>query len=401
MASCVLLCEALVLSVAIINSLSSGIVEGRSITKEEYLQMKEHMKFLNKPAVKSIQTTYGDIFDCVDIYKQPALDHPLLRNHTIQMRPNTYPKGIKINEASSSKAPNLALKNGGCPLGTIPIRRTQMYDMVRSTSLSKFGKKFINDQSMHHYAKAEIKGQYYGARVTINLWNPRVQGTWKSWTEFSLVQMWVVAGAGNQLNTIEAGWMVYRRIFGDYHTRLFIYWTSSQTTIIKQVATICYAKDFVQVNKDIGLGGTLEPVSVYNGTQTSITLYVFQDKKDENWWLAVGSGIWVVAVGYWPKELFNFLNIKADKVAWGGEVYGESPLPEMGSGHFPSEGYGKAAYIKEIQIIDQSKVVRDFDLLHDQCEYFVDKPGCYLGYPVTQDPMGTFILFGGPGGNCS
>ena len=27
----------------------------------------------------------GDIIDCVDIYMQPALDHPLLKNHTIQV----------------------------------------------------------------------------------------------------------------------------------------------------------------------------------------------------------------------------------------------------------------------------------------------------------------------------
>ena len=28
-----------------------------------------------------MQTKYGDIYDCVDFYKQPAFDHPLLKNH--------------------------------------------------------------------------------------------------------------------------------------------------------------------------------------------------------------------------------------------------------------------------------------------------------------------------------
>ena len=32
-----------------------------------------------------IQSPDGDIIDCVDIYKQPAFDHPLLKNHTIQV----------------------------------------------------------------------------------------------------------------------------------------------------------------------------------------------------------------------------------------------------------------------------------------------------------------------------
>ncbi|KAJ0883806.1 putative neprosin activation peptide [Helianthus annuus] len=33
----------------------------------------------------------GDIVDCVDIYKQPAFDHPLLKNHTIQVLFTLYP----------------------------------------------------------------------------------------------------------------------------------------------------------------------------------------------------------------------------------------------------------------------------------------------------------------------
>ncbi|WJZ82238.1 hypothetical protein VitviT2T_002012 [Vitis vinifera] len=32
-------------------------------------------------AVKTIKTKHGDIYDCVDFYKQPAFDHPLLKNH--------------------------------------------------------------------------------------------------------------------------------------------------------------------------------------------------------------------------------------------------------------------------------------------------------------------------------
>ena len=31
------------------------------------------------------QTEYGDVIDCIDIYKQYAFDHPMLKNHTIQV----------------------------------------------------------------------------------------------------------------------------------------------------------------------------------------------------------------------------------------------------------------------------------------------------------------------------
>lgn len=32
-----------------------------------------------------LQSEDGDIIDCVDIYKQPAFDHPALKNHTLQV----------------------------------------------------------------------------------------------------------------------------------------------------------------------------------------------------------------------------------------------------------------------------------------------------------------------------
>ena len=35
--------------------------------------------------IKSLQGEDGDIIDCVDIYQQPAFDHPFLKNHTIQV----------------------------------------------------------------------------------------------------------------------------------------------------------------------------------------------------------------------------------------------------------------------------------------------------------------------------
>ncbi|KAE9598000.1 putative neprosin activation peptide [Lupinus albus] len=34
-----------------------------------------------------LQTKFGDIIDCVDIKKQPAFYHPLLKNHKLQVLP--------------------------------------------------------------------------------------------------------------------------------------------------------------------------------------------------------------------------------------------------------------------------------------------------------------------------
>ena len=32
-----------------------------------------------------LQTEYGEMYDCVDVYEQPSLDHPLLKDHVVQV----------------------------------------------------------------------------------------------------------------------------------------------------------------------------------------------------------------------------------------------------------------------------------------------------------------------------
>ena len=41
------------------------------------------------------QSPDGDIIDCINIYHQPAFDHPLLKNHTILVRLSIPPKSKK------------------------------------------------------------------------------------------------------------------------------------------------------------------------------------------------------------------------------------------------------------------------------------------------------------------
>ncbi|KFK22377.1 hypothetical protein AALP_AAs43660U000100, partial [Arabis alpina] len=48
------------------------------LEEEEEERLLNH---INKPAIKSFQTVHGNILDCIDINKQRAFDHPLLKNH--------------------------------------------------------------------------------------------------------------------------------------------------------------------------------------------------------------------------------------------------------------------------------------------------------------------------------
>ncbi|MBA0764447.1 hypothetical protein Gotri_013801, partial [Gossypium trilobum] len=92
---------------AVILSYLSNRVNGKANFKD----VEEKLKQLNKPAAKIIQSEDGDIIDCVEIYKQPAFDHPALRNHVIQMKPSFDLKEVKINSKNeSSSVSNMAKK---------------------------------------------------------------------------------------------------------------------------------------------------------------------------------------------------------------------------------------------------------------------------------------------------
>ncbi|CAN1295446.1 hypothetical protein LINPERPRIM_LOCUS22825 [Linum perenne] len=51
------------------------------LSMKEDKRQERPRKLLNKPRVTTIQTKYGELYDCVDFYQQPAFDHPLLKHH--------------------------------------------------------------------------------------------------------------------------------------------------------------------------------------------------------------------------------------------------------------------------------------------------------------------------------
>ncbi|KAF3961171.1 hypothetical protein CMV_014185 [Castanea mollissima] len=63
---------------------SFRVNEARVISNEGDLGLERQLRLINKPPVKSIQTEFGHIVDCIDINKQLSFDHPLLKDHKIQ-----------------------------------------------------------------------------------------------------------------------------------------------------------------------------------------------------------------------------------------------------------------------------------------------------------------------------
>lgn len=103
-------------------------------------------------------------------------------------------------------------------------------------------------------------------------------------------------------------------------------------------------------------------------------------------------------IGFWPKELFKNLQDHATLIEYGGEVFshdlsGRHTSTQMGSGHFPDEGFGKAAYIRNLEVVDQNNYLNDVTNL----KLFPEKPNCYSVTSGFSDAWRNYIYFGGPG----
>ncbi|KAH9603991.1 hypothetical protein KSS87_023594 [Heliosperma pusillum] len=406
-----------VLMVMLVVSIFSVCYAGRHTSmSRNKLQLQRHLNRLNKPSQKTILSPDGDIIECVHISRQPAFDHPFLKNHTIQMRPNYHPEGLyddsKVASKSKPKEKRQSvtqlwhMSGEKCPEGTIPVRRTKEEDVLRAESIKRYGRKKhrsiakprspdpdLVNESGHQHAIAYVEGdKYYGAKATINVWEPRIQQP----NEFSLSQIWVLGGSfGQDLNSIEAGWQVSPDLYGDNNTRLFTYWTSDAYQ-----ATGCYnllCSGFIQVNSEIAMGASISPVSGYRGSQYDISILVWKDPKEGNWWMQFGNDY---VMGYWPSFLFSYLADTASMIEWGGEVVNSEPdgqhtATQMGSGHFPEEGFGKASYFRNIQVVDEAnnlKAPKDIGT-------FTEQSNCYDVQTGNNGDWGHYFYYGGPGRN--
>ncbi|CAH2058295.1 unnamed protein product, partial [Thlaspi arvense] len=158
-----------------------------------------------------------DKIDCIDIYKQPAFQHELLKNHKIQERPSEIPRSIETKKNNKWQTWEAHVSTARCPEGTVPIRNDSSVLMPTTST----------DAYLHEYAVAITKtpSKIYGAKATISVWDPLVE----KGDELSLSQIWITSGSyeKHDINSIEVGWQVLPNLYQDNKPRLFIYWTVS------------------------------------------------------------------------------------------------------------------------------------------------------------------------------
>ncbi|KAG6502039.1 uncharacterized protein LOC121995428 [Zingiber officinale] len=324
---------------------------GRNIplTEEEDLEIEKELQSLNKPPVKTLKSFTGDLFDCIEMYKQPAFDNPVLKNHKLQIRPSFQTKS-NVTMDEKFKPPIDPGFNDTCPLGTVIIRRTRKEELIMAKELPKYFRNYdsrygVLDSSGNNYyvAMQSQKSKFHGFESSITTWALPNVGPDQSTAN----QVWMIGdvdGPEENLNAIQTGWHVFPQLYNDTLTRFFTYFTidSHKTGCIN---LLC--KGFVQVSAIHGPGYafTGSGLSTYGGKQSYFSFEIRKDPELGHWWLSTADE----NLGYWPKEILPSLDV-AKQIDFGGVVYSPNNegSPPMGSGYFAEEGIGKSSYFKSV-----------------------------------------------------
>ncbi|KAL3636380.1 hypothetical protein CASFOL_020927 [Castilleja foliolosa] len=240
-------------------------------------------------------------------------------------------------------------------------------NVLRARSLQTSGAT-NNKKPVSGYAHLElIGGTYYGVGAIMDVWAPHVDNL--NDTSESLIRLRIENSA-----------------YPDYSWWISVGW---------QAVT----------DLESFLRGSVNP-KLYGDNATRLTIVwegpVYKDSQTKHWWLEVNK----IAVGYWPSQLFsdNKNDTIATRVQLGGKITTttttNSSMPQMGSGYFPKEGYGKAACIQAIQVY--SSMDRKDPILEPNFTPVYQKPECYdvdhqLGTKYKK-ALGNYFFYGGPGG---
>ncbi|KAK6935475.1 Neprosin [Dillenia turbinata] len=334
--------------------------------------------------VTSIWTKYGDLYDCIDFDKQPAFDHPLLKNQASEFRAFLTMSSHSKGESGKKRDGWIReiWKNGkGCPNGTVPIKRERLYQSPLSP-----------DQPGFHQAGIETMldpvKKYTGVAATISIWNPLVNASQSSSVHIKVQN-------GDEF--IQTGWRVDPNLNSDFKTRVFIYTHVG--------ATQCFnlkCPGFVHAARDIPVDMHLDPFSIIGHLIYVARFGISQDPSTKNWWLELGDDP-IIHVGFWPAKIFKSLQNKATYVRWAGQVYSPVgvPSPPMGSGvALPLRlNYHREAQMRKIifrndtyELVDAS----DTQEIADSRDHY-DVHDVGLNYEGNVE-WGHSIFFGGPGG---
>lgn len=356
----------------------------------------------------------GQIVDCIPAHLHPAASDWNEDSGGVERPAPPEPEAPESygGDPPSAASPAVAIVAprpgfrdfGAVPAGTAPVYRTTLEQLSRFKNLGAFAAKNSGSSTagsaaadIRRYGTGEQDIANFGGASQINLWRPpgfisaRVQG--------SFSQQWYLAGTeGTKLQTVECGWHIDLARYGDQDPHLFVFTT--RNTYNEDPADNAYNEDASVFKRASAnpymLPGKKLQQSQMDGTQLLHKMgFYFHDRR---WCFYVDDNLigWYDAAWYQDGPLAS----GATRARFGGEVFNSlSSLswPAMGSGKRASEGFGRAAFHRGAFIHYASGGAFQANLseagsVHGPC-YSVDITN------QSSDPdWGTYLFFGGPGG---
>ena len=308
--------------------------------------------------------------------------------------------------------------NDDGPNGTVPIIRASVDPLgkpikqlpskqdieVSCADTKSTGTQPTSSSGKHWYASTAQTVNNHGGKAAFSLYKAFTQSN----SDFSLLQTAVIktnavkAGSPETTTqTVEAGWINYPNQIKAPH--LFTYFTTvGYTSEGDNIG--CWNRGcggWVQVDKQIYPGVAFARLSQEDGAQYE--LEIGYTLFEGNWWL------WVLDryIGYYPGSLFakgvdksKTLGGGSNQINFYGEVFNSETgvtTTDMGSGHLPSAGFGKSAYLHNIYYIDsKTGSYINYDgskglIVSDAARYQI-APSYNSG-----TSWGSFFYLGGPG----
>ncbi|CAI0543650.1 unnamed protein product [Linum tenue] len=299
------------------------------------------------------QTTNGETYNCVDFYEQPAFDHPLLKDNKFNFQPSSS-YSVDSSGSSNKKQSDIWLNGKGCPIGTVPIRKTTRDDLSRAESAAEtvhtntndnlHPQRYIDDNPNVHVAvlRTSEEKKYYGAGMITSVYNFAVSSQQYSSSRIKLQ---------NGPDSIVVGWTINPGLYGDNATRHFIYTSTKDSHCYN---TLC--PGFILMSPDTPFDSVLQ-VSEREKNIRGQKFFVRKDAASGDWVLQIGLDN--TTVGTWPQKIFSKLNDSATYVDWGGEAYSASSedLPPMGSGFPPMRSSVLDGYGRQVTLVDENQQV--------------------------------------------
>uniref|UniRef100_A0ACD5YRV5 Uncharacterized protein n=1 Tax=Avena sativa TaxID=4498 RepID=A0ACD5YRV5_AVESA len=276
----------------------------------------------------TIESKNGEIIDCVDIYKQPSLNNPLLKDSKDQIM-RDIASAVAEHENWEMKTVPVEQewhKNGKqCPIGSVPIMRTN----PTVFNLSGYFPAPLSVANTSPANRTEFavaiaaNGPYRGAYVLLPVWKAARLHDSESTATFLIVGGTVDTGfrptpgrlPADVTNQIGVGFFADG---GDNNPRLSVFYTPDGGK------SQCYnlaCGGFIQTNKDIALGASI--VKGASGVDDHVPYVLVSIEKD-------AAGPWHVLVndtdlGYYPRSIFPWLFQEAVANVVGGAVLNTGP----------------------------------------------------------------------------